>query len=323
MSQTVFRGLKQAYHFLDRLSLRTRRPVVRALAANAATRGLLNRYYNMLNWSAKGRFHRRYSKIFREGGDFAAGEWTVSFAGRRVVMPLRPSWSWLDWDTAVSIIGHDDEIKETYEALLNSRERPTCFVDVGANYGTHSLLFLTAGVPSLSFEPNPLCVAHFETMCRLNGVAGRWEQVAIGNHHNEIELTYLERDTWLGSLSPSIAAQLKTLPTARSCLVPVRMIDDYFGELSGENVLIKIDVQGLEREVIEGAQRVLRTHRPKVIFETEDRAKRADLFTLFTSNGYAIHSLPWRPEKPTPALGIEAFLTTSSSNFIAITKNVR
>ena len=59
--------------------------------------------------------------------------------------------------------------------------------------------------------------------------------------------------------------------------------------------VINVSDADFEREVIEGAQRVLRTYRPKIIFETADPATRADLFTLLTNNGYTIHSLPWRP----------------------------
>ena len=40
----------------------------------------------------------------------------------------------------VSIVGHDIEVKETYAALIASDHRPTLFLDVGANYGLHSIL---------------------------------------------------------------------------------------------------------------------------------------------------------------------------------------
>lgn len=177
---------------------------------------MLNQYYNLLSSPAKSRFHRRYSKMFRDHGSLSPGTWTVIFAGRKIIMPMRAAWSWLDWDSAVSIVGHDDEVKDTYAALVDSDQRPALFLDVGANYGTHSVLFLSVGIPVIAFEPNPQCLSHFQAMCESNGLSGRWEQVALGNQNGEIELVYLETHTWLGSVSPAVALTLKKSPAART-----------------------------------------------------------------------------------------------------------
>lgn len=154
--------------------------LMRLAAAKKAPRSLLNQYYNSLNDEGRSRFQARYSKIFRDDGvSLAAGEWLIQFADQKIRLPLRPSWSWLDWDFAVSILGHDIEVKKTYAALVKSDQRPELFLDVGANYGTHSLLFLSVGIPIIAFEPNRTCLSHFKTVCELNGFTGRWEQVAI------------------------------------------------------------------------------------------------------------------------------------------------
>jgi hypothetical protein len=58
-----------------------------------------------------------------------------------------------DWGLSLLVAGHDVEIKETYRYLLEER-KPKLFFDIGANYGTHSLIFLTHGVRTISFEPN-------------------------------------------------------------------------------------------------------------------------------------------------------------------------
>ncbi|CAA9891487.1 conserved hypothetical protein [Candidatus Methylobacter favarea] len=77
-------------------------------------------------------------------------------------MPLTSERFWLDWDTAVSITGHDIEIKQTYEALIGSSEPPELFIDIGANYGTHSLLFLVHQIKTITFEPNASCHDFFQ-----------------------------------------------------------------------------------------------------------------------------------------------------------------
>jgi FkbM family methyltransferase len=119
--------------------------------------------------------------------------------------------------------------------------RTALFLDVGANYGTHSVLFLSAGIPVIAFEPNPACFSYFQTVCELNGLTGRWEHVAIGNDGGQIELVYPDKETWLGSVSSEVAFTLKKSTFVKTQHVPLKKLDDYCSDIHN-NVLIKIDV---------------------------------------------------------------------------------
>ena len=264
---TLVRSLKQMYFYIDRLTIAIRRPYIRTLASINLSRVILNWYYNLLNPEAKSRFHARYAKIFRNHQPLASGKWIASFAGRKIIMPLK-TFNVLarTRDSAVSIAGHDSEIKQTYEDLINSDQRPTLFLDVGANYGTHSILFLSIGIKAIAFEPNQQCVSIFLDMCRVNGFVGRWEPVAIGKDAGDIELVYPEKDTWLGTVSAAASPTLKGSSDLRTEIVPLRRLDDYIADVSQNKTLIKIDVQGYEREVIQGASQLLRRCKPKIIF---------------------------------------------------------
>jgi hypothetical protein len=90
------------------------------LASKKITRTILNKYYTSPDDEAKSRFYARYAKTFRKRGVLTAGEWVIDFAGQKILLPLRPFWSWLDWDSAVSIIGHAIDVKQTYAALVTS-----------------------------------------------------------------------------------------------------------------------------------------------------------------------------------------------------------
>jgi FkbM family methyltransferase len=315
----VTASLKRAYHSIDARTVAQRRVLMRAFAAKTATRSVVNIYYNLLTYSAKGRFHRRYSKIFRLHRVDSDGLWRVNFANQKIVMPIRTSSSWLDWDHAVSIIGHDDEVKETYATLVMSNERPELFLDVGANYGTHSILLLSAGIPVIAFEPNAQCGEIFQTMCQLNGLHGRWEQVAIGNRNGTIELTYPERDTWLGTVSRDHAETLGHYEGLNTCVVPLRTLDAYLDDVNTvKRILIKIDVEGFEREVFQGAARLMADYQPKIIFESADQDTRPELFELLDIRGYAVYSLPWRPTRIEPPLDCDTFRNSTAGNYIAI-----
>lgn len=306
--------------------------IVRQLAARPSPRLLLNRYYESLSSDRKSRFERRYGQVFRSrgllGGDGVAmspGDWTVHFAGREIRLPLRPEWAWLDWEHAVALMGNDAEVIQTYEAIIASDQRPTLFLDVGANYGTHSLLLLSAGIPTVSFEPNSTCLQHFQAICKLNGVEGKWEPVAIGNGTGQVEFFYPETHTWLGSMAPDYVATLKATGKVVTEHVPLRKLDEYIHEVSGQNVLIKIDVEGLEADVIRGASQLLRECQPRLVFESfafrpsADVARsRDELFRVLDERGYAIQALPWQPSAPARALRLDEFLTSTGNNFIAL-----
>jgi FkbM family methyltransferase len=303
----------------NRFTRPAKRSFVRSIAAKNGPRTLLNRYYNALSDEGVSRFHTGYAKIFRERGiSMSPGEWNVYFAGRLIRLPLRSPWSWLDWDTAVSIIAHDIEIKQTYTALLASDHRPALFFDVGANYGTHSVLFLAVGIPVIAFEPNPTCLEHFHAICKLNGFSARWEQVAIGSEVGEIELVYPERDTWLGSVSSTVQSNLKESAGMTSLRVPIRDLDYFLNDIPRGNVLIKIDVEGHESEVLRGASRVLRDCMPTIIFESNDAKTRSHLFCVLSESGYCVHPLPWQTSERSHVMGAEEFLVSVGTNFLAI-----
>ena len=174
---------------------------VRMTAASSWSRQILNAVYLKLTPSQRVLFHRAFAKIFRnnytQGRD---GNWKVVFANKSILMPLTSEHFWLNWDSAVSIVGHDIEVKRTYEALIGlPSKKPNLFIDIGANYGTHSLLFLVHGIRTITFEPNSLCHDYFRKMCKLNQVTPKLETVALGRSHGYVELAYPKRNTWLGS----------------------------------------------------------------------------------------------------------------------------
>jgi hypothetical protein len=50
----------------------------------------------------------------------------------------------LYWSIALQILGHDAPIKETYQALITSDQRPMLFIDVGGRlWDPHNSIFVT------------------------------------------------------------------------------------------------------------------------------------------------------------------------------------
>lgn len=305
----------------NRLTRTFKRRIVRSIISNRDTRTLANHWYGRLGDDAKGEFYRRYAKLFRDwGGEAQPGEWIITFDGYPIRLPLREGSFWLDWDHAVSILGHDLDIKKIYASMIASDERPDLFIDIGANYGIHSTLFLSAGIPVLAFEPNQRCLEVFKAICALNGFSARWEAVAMGNEVGTVELTFPEKETWLGSISNTVAESLRHQSDVLVQKTSMARLDNYIGELPEGKILIKIDVEGFELEVLHGASEVLRTRRPMLIFESIDHSLRPELYLFFEQFGYALYASVWRPWSNVEPLSLERFVDSRGCNFVAIAR---
>ena len=293
--------------------------VIVRLAAHGSTIRLMNAVYRRLGTGVHAWLQPRYAKLFRDGSRVLAdSRWVVTFAQHRVTLPLRREHAWLDWDAALSALGHEPAIKETYRTLLGADQRPDLFVDVGGNYGMHSLLFLVAGVEAVTFEPNGTCHPYFRYACELNGVRPQIEPVALGAAPGELDLVFPERETWLGSLDPAVIAQLRARSNVRTQRVDVRTLDGYEPIFRGRRALIKIDAEDFEVAVLSGADRTLRTHRPLVVFETHKGEKRARVYDLLEERGYRVANLPVRRNARLTMLDRTSVLESPSDDFIAI-----
>jgi FkbM family methyltransferase len=301
---------------LRELAAVTQRPA-EYLAARSGWRKRADAAYQALPWRGKALAHRAWAKLFRRSdAAFEPGDWRVRFAGRDVIVPLSAARAWLDWDVALSLLGHDPEIKRTYAALVRSAHRPRLFFDVGANYGTHSLLLLAHGVRAVTFEPNPTCAPVFEELCRANGVRGRWEAVALGAEEGEVELCFDERDTWAGSTCGTPVASGEG--ARRRLRVPLTTLDAYVQRLGEAPDWVKLDVEGAEHEVLAGARRTLRSSRPRVIFESWAGPSRTLIADAFARSDYRVCTLPWDGTGAPHTLTPEAFQAAPATNFVAV-----
>lgn len=298
---------------------------LRSVVAMPWSRKLLNALYTRMSPRRRAAFSRRVAKIFRDRpNSLREGQWRVEFAGKPIVMPLTSQRLWLDWDSAVSILGHDAEVKETYEAFITSpTHRPDLFIDIGANYGTHSLLFLVHGIDTLTFEPNRSCHDYFLEICRLNNVTPTLHHLALGERAGTIELTYPEHDTWLGSTNAEVTKQFDASQKLITETVKVAKLDDFTVEATGKRVLIKIDTEGNELTVLRGAERTLSDVGPTILFECWHDKTRKDLFASFSSHGYVLFHLPWGPDGKSTPLSAQEFQTSDLLNFVAVPQNCR
>jgi len=140
---------------------------------------------------------------------------------------------------------------------LCEREQWTTIVDVGANYGEMILTFpLPPAARVVAFEPAPRVVTCLRRSVDEAHAAVEVIEQAVGSKAGQTVL--FEDLHWSGSTTatPSFA-----LADSRKHSVEMIRLDDFFrtrGIGPGEKVLIKIDVEGGERQVLEGLLSTLR-----------------------------------------------------------------
>lgn len=165
-------------------------------------------------------------------------------------------------------------------------ERRNAVLDVGANVGTHSLAFAKHFAEVHAFEPNPTAFAKLLANLRLNpGLDVSPHMVGLADISSELDF-YLTEKPNLGMGTFSTEPQYD-VPLIKVGTAQVERGDDFLkGKLRHRLDAVKIDVQGLEPEVLLGMRNLLADSRPYVWFEVtpptlakfRDRAALNDYF---------------------------------------------
>jgi len=277
----------------------------------------INIFYNHLNFKEKKQFYSLFSDMFENRNSGIVGEWNLEFLNTKIWFSLSKENSWLEWNTALSILGHDIEIKETYEYLIK-RGYIKCYFDIGANYGTHSLLFLSQSIQTITFEPNPSCHKYFQNLLHINNLTSQLVPFALGDKESISKLIFPDKKTWLGKIQTAENTVTNSNFIQNQLDVHITTLDLYLSNKDLRPDLIKIDTEGFEKFVLIGAASTLKKYKPLVIFECDPNERDA-IFELMDIIDYYIFFLPYT----TPnfqKITKELFIKCQLNNFIGIHK---
>jgi FkbM family methyltransferase len=173
----------------------------------------------------------------------------------------------------------------------NLNTNGTTIIDVGANFGFHTLEFADLVGPSgkvISFEPQKLVYYQLCGNIILNGYDNiTAHNIALGNEITTLKMENLEYDS---SNTINIGnAHLNAYTHQFYNIVDVRPLDAFeFDNVS----VIKIDVQGYEPNVLDGAIQTIIKHKPIIFIEIELPQLQVygytqnDVFERLTKLGY-------------------------------------
>ncbi len=190
---------------------------------------------------------------------------------RSLLLRLAKSIVWTVCPAAVSLWLEEryylayGETELTLLPHLCDRDRDA--IDVGANHGCYTLFMRKYARHVVAFEPNPRLADELArkfdpdvTVCP--------DALSRGSSRAPLHIPVVDGGEVAGL--GSLLNQTHAIPAAedREILVTTRALDETF---SGDVGFIKIDVEGHENAVLEGAQTTIARCRPNALVELEER----------------------------------------------------
>lgn len=159
-------------------------------------------------------------------------------------------------------------------------------IDIGANTGTYSYYMAKYSNSVIAFEPNKDLWAHLR---RILGPDSRLEAAALSRQSAKATMRIDNHNTGIATIEDKndlscVADKLVVV----SRTVETRTLDSFeFSNIS----MIKVDVEGHEEAVIEGARETIERNRPVFIIESENRHNPGApqrLVETFSGLGYLV-----------------------------------
>jgi FkbM family methyltransferase len=229
----------------------------------------------------------------RRSSDWIAGWFRAKWSGPEYFLETRYYTEW----QAFFFGAQCDRIHRFIKANVRA---DWVSADVGANYGFYSVLlaFLSPKGEVHSFEPVPWLCERIARNAKRNGLeaAVHISQVALSNVSGDCLLAApAEGD--VGHGLASILPDRDLWRWGRPQKVPALTLDEYVDERRLQRLdFIKIDVEGAEHLVIEGARRTMAKFRPAAVVEINESSFPQVSGTL-ARLGYTAHKLPRLPTR--------------------------
>lgn len=188
--------------------------------------------------------------------------------------------------------GYEPEALACFLAALE-HAGPGAVLDVGANSGVYCLL--AAAMTDrrvLAFEPVPDLASAAEAAARDNGLDVDVRRVALGRHRS-VETLYLSEST---DSSNSLLAGFRR--STHQLPVRVETLDGLVRRQGVVPAVVKIDTEATEPDVLAGARRALRRHRPWILCEVLAGRVEERLMHVLAGSGYRLFHIAGVPPFP-------------------------
>jgi FkbM family methyltransferase len=243
--------------------------------------------------------------------------WARLSSGPEVLVPLGDYVGWAAYFTG----DLDRKITEVIKRIVRPGDH---VVDIGANLGLVTLQLASLVGPSglvYSFEPNPSLNELMTRSIERNSFQNvRLHTCALGSQEGILSLSFPPQNAGKGSLS-------KTRQAPGWSTAEVR-VETFASVAAAQGIrevrLLKLDVEGFEHEVLQGASSWLANHPPDtILFESNEKRHPDDadpVLSLLQAHGYSFYAIPKQlySLKLAP-LARSGALSTLSHDILAVT----
>ncbi|MEM7203764.1 MAG: FkbM family methyltransferase [Planctomycetota bacterium] len=179
----------------------------------------------------------------------------------------------------LSAVLHRLEAEQLEVAAAFTKPDSVC-LDIGANVGLYTLLFARRGRHVYAFEPLPRNVRFLTKLVAINRLANVTVLPAAVMSRTCLTSFATGDNNALGKVDPDGAQPV----VAVSC-------DEFVTELGVAPSVLKIDVEGAELAVFDGARRTFAEHRPALLLSVHGAYLRGQSLVTLERLGYR-HILP-------------------------------
>lgn len=159
-----------------------------------------------------------------------------------------------------------------------ARKPDGAYVDVGASTGWFAVPMALRGYDVIAFECNARAIARLKANCELNGVEIVLHEAAVTNRTGEVTFTYNPRLPLTSGGSLERVAANRAHETVRATTLD--------SVIDGPVTLLKIDVEGHEIPVLEGAAETIAHSRPAMVLEANTPQHEDALMNWCARNRY-------------------------------------
>ncbi len=199
------------------------------------------------------------------------------------------------------------------------------FIDIGAHQGMYSVLagrVMEGQGTIVAFEPTGRDRRRMALHLRLNGVRGvHLEPFAVSNKTGTATFYVpTSRTETVASLRPPLLARTRL----REVTIPTTTLDEYCAQRNITSIdIVKVDVEGAEMELMDGASRILHDDRPIWIMEALDDVTRPwgyparDILLRLAAHEYSIFAFCETGHIIPHQIG-EVYPHRSDANYLAV-----